>query len=313
MFPGGFHIIVIPQQDAAKTRRFRISSFTIRLMVLGGMLAIPLIAGSFLLSVYFQNELVGSKRQLGENRQVLEEKEIIASKLSGLELSLAKLEESMGSLEQTMDMELGEIERGRGPIPEGIVLPDETASIGSDKKSIGTLLEQGDHLSLGTINTGIHDFSDRIAGLNKKIEEVYELNADKIRFMQSNPNLMPVAGWITSDFGMRKAPYSGAYKMHYGLDIASPVGTPVKAPADGKVLFAEFRGGYGRLVVLDHGYGLTTAYGHNSQIYVKEGDEVKRGTTIAAVGSTGSSTGPHLHYEVHVDGIPADPFHFVVQ
>ncbi len=282
-------------------------------MVLGGMLSIPLIAGSFLLSVYFQNELVGSKRQLNENRQVLEEKEIIASKLSGLERSLAKLEDSLGSLEQTMDMELGEMEAGLGPIPEGIILPDEHHSHIPDRKTVSTLLEQGDHLSLGMIHTGIRDFSDRIAGLNKNIEEIYELNADKIRFMQSNPNLMPVAGWITSDFGMRKAPYSGAYRMHYGLDIASPVGTPVKAPADGKVLYADFRGGYGRLIVLDHGYGLTTVYGHNSQIFVKEGDEIKRGTTIAAVGSSGSSTGPHLHYEVHVDGIPADPFHFVVQ
>jgi len=85
------------------------------------------------------------------------------------------------------------------------------------------------------------------------------------------------------------------------------------APADGKVVYADFRGGYGRMLMIDHGYGLSTVYGHTSKLFVKVGDLVKKGEMVAAVGSTGSSTGPHLHYEVHVDGIPTDPLNFVVQ
>ena len=124
---------------------------------------------------------------------------------------------------------------------------------------------------------------------------------------------MPVNGWVTSDFGGRRSPYSGVYKMHYGIDIASPMGTPVQAPADGKVVFAESKGGYGRMVVIDHGYGVQTLYGHASKIFVDNGQKIKRGDEIALVGSTGASTGPHLHYEIHVDGIPADPLNFIME
>ena len=101
--------------------------------------------------------------------------------------------------------------------------------------------------------------------------------------------------------------------MHKGLDVATAHGTPVIAPADGTVLFAGMESGYGKVVVLDHGYGLKTRYGHLSEALVKVGDRIRRGDRIASVGNTGRSTGPHLHYEVRVNGIPENPRKFILE
>jgi murein DD-endopeptidase MepM/ murein hydrolase activator NlpD len=117
----------------------------------------------------------------------------------------------------------------------------------------------------------------------------------------------PCGGEITSGFGYRIHPILGYSRFHSGLDFGADYGTPVQAPASGKVLFAGWYGGYGQAVILDHGNNITTLYGHTSEIYVTEGQIVQRGTPIAAVGSTGLSTGPHLHFEVRVDGTPVDP------
>jgi len=111
----------------------------------------------------------------------------------------------------------------------------------------------------------------------------------------------PVQGRVTSRFGPRWG------RMHNGMDFAAPTGTPVYAAASGTVTYADWAGTYGRLVIIDHGNGLETRYAHLSQILVKEGDQVQRGQRIALVGSTGNSTGPHLHFEVRVDGEPQDP------
>jgi murein DD-endopeptidase MepM/ murein hydrolase activator NlpD len=117
----------------------------------------------------------------------------------------------------------------------------------------------------------------------------------------------PCDGELTSGFGYRMHPILGYSKFHSGLDFGADYGTPIRAAAPGKVLFASWYGGYGQAVILDHGNGVTTLYGHTEEIYVKEGQTVQRGTPIAAVGSTGFSTGPHLHFEVRVGGNPVDP------
>ncbi len=118
----------------------------------------------------------------------------------------------------------------------------------------------------------------------------------------------PVAGPITSPFGSRSDPYgSGASDFHPGIDIGAPMGATVTAAADGQVIFSGWYGGYGNAVIVDHGSGVSTLYGHMSQIFVSEHQSVQRGQAIGAVGSTGHSTGPHLHFEVRVNGTPTDP------
>jgi murein DD-endopeptidase MepM/ murein hydrolase activator NlpD len=101
--------------------------------------------------------------------------------------------------------------------------------------------------------------------------------------------------------------------MHEGLDIAAPHGKEVVAPSDGVIIFAGLEGGYGNVLVIDHGYGVKTRYGHLSKLEVKTGDHVKRGQVVGAVGNTGRSTGPHLHYEVRVNGIPENPRKFILE
>jgi murein DD-endopeptidase MepM/ murein hydrolase activator NlpD len=117
----------------------------------------------------------------------------------------------------------------------------------------------------------------------------------------------PVTGTITSPFGWRSNPFGGGPEFHQGLDIAAPSGTTVTAAASGTVIMAQWYGGYGNYILIDHGGGYSTGYGHLSAMYVSSGQAVQRGQAIGAVGSTGQSTGPHLHFEVRIAGKPVDP------
>ena len=138
--------------------------------------------------------------------------------------------------------------------------------------------------------------------------ELEEELAEKIRIEESTVNGVlldnqPVTGIISSRYGATDGRSSG----HCGLDIAAPMGTPITACGDGTVIQAGWYGGYGNLVIIDHGNGVTTYYGHCSKIYVTNGDHVTSGEQIAAVGSTGDSTGPHLHLEIRIDGSRINP------
>ncbi len=121
------------------------------------------------------------------------------------------------------------------------------------------------------------------------------------------PSIWPVRGQITAGFGQRMDPFSGEGAFHAGVDISVPFGTRVETSADGIVLEAGPESGYGNEILIDHGYGLTTKYGHLSKIFVVVGQVLKRGQVIGAVGMTGKTTGPHLHYEVHVKDTPVNP------
>ena len=134
--------------------------------------------------------------------------------------------------------------------------------------------------------------------------------ADWVR-ANSAPNLWPVEGAITGSFGERIDPFNGEGAFHSGVDIASSYGQPVIAPADGVVVFADLLGGYGRAIVMDHGHGITTRYGHLANFAVASGHHVHRGDTIGYVGLSGRSTGPHLHYEVRINDTPVNPHKYL--
>jgi murein DD-endopeptidase MepM/ murein hydrolase activator NlpD len=147
----------------------------------------------------------------------------------------------------------------------------------------------------------------------QSLHELQEYFDDQRSLLASTPSIWPARGWVTSDFGTRLDPYTAERRMHQGLDIATPHGQPVYSPSDGTVVFVGTEGGYGKVLVVDHGYGVKTRYGHLSEIFVGLGDRVQRGAKIAAVGNTGRSTGPHLHYEVRVNGIPENPRKFILE
>ena len=149
--------------------------------------------------------------------------------------------------------------------------------------------------------------------------QLYRINATRAQVERLNrtlalvPYRKPVIGEVefTSGFGVRSDPFLGRPAMHTGLDFRAASGDPVRATANGKVASSGWAGGYGRMVEIDHGNGLSTRYGHLSEINVKVGDQIKIGQVIGAVGSTGRSTGPHLHYETRIDGDAVDPQKFL--
>jgi len=131
--------------------------------------------------------------------------------------------------------------------------------------------------------------------------------------LSATPSLWPVIGHLTGSFGERMDPFSGEGAFHTGVDISSQYGDAVRVAADGVVIEANERAGYGRLVVVDHGYGLTTYYGHLSSFNVLAGQQLRRGDTIGNVGVSGRSTGPHVHYEVRINGAPVNPMRYLRQ
>ena len=157
------------------------------------------------------------------------------------------------------------------------------------------------------------DVRIKVDKIDLVMERLIEDLRDTSRLLQNTPALKPTsAGWYTSGFGKRIHPITGKRVMHKGLDIAGYTGMGVLAPADGIVIWLGARGGYGKTVVLDHGYGIQTHFAHLHKYNVKLGDRVLRGEVIAEMGSTGISTGPHLHYEVRRHGRPLDPRSFIL-
>jgi murein DD-endopeptidase MepM/ murein hydrolase activator NlpD len=149
------------------------------------------------------------------------------------------------------------------------------------------------------------------AGQELSLGELIAQLEDKHHHLVSSPAIWPTRGWLTSRFGNRISPFTGLRQFHSGIDIAGQFGTPIIAPARGRVSFVGDKGPLGRALVIDHGYGVRTHYGHNSEIMVRVGEEVDRGQVVAKLGNSGRSTGPHLHYGVEVKGRAMNPLDFI--
>ena len=160
---------------------------------------------------------------------------------------------------------------------------------------------------------GVRRLGIRAAAQALSLEDLIERLEGKRHRLASTPSIWPAEGWVTSGYGDRISPFTGRRVFHAGLDIASDFGTPIVAPARGRVVFAGRKGLLGRTLVIDHGFGLRTSYGHAGEIYVEKGERVERGERIASVGSSGRSTGPHLHYAVEVGGKSVDPQDYIFE
>jgi murein DD-endopeptidase MepM/ murein hydrolase activator NlpD len=157
--------------------------------------------------------------------------------------------------------------------------------------------------------------ADPVFGLVGDVLRVVEAQLDRVRpgaerrqaLAAATPSIWPVTGGLSSSFGVRRDPFTGSAEFHSGLDIPAEQGEPVRATADGRVLSARWSGNFGNLVVVDHGYGISTRYGHLSRFGVFEGQTLHKGDIVGFVGSTGRSTSPHVHYELLLNGRPANP------
>jgi murein DD-endopeptidase MepM/ murein hydrolase activator NlpD len=178
--------------------------------------------------------------------------------------------------------------RAMGGAPMSVVEPMLKSGLGSTDSTLGVL-------------------SDLLGVMSSRLDSVRDSVERRHALASATPSIWPVAGWVNSFFGTRKDPFNDTTAFHPGLDIAAEYGVPVLATADAKVESAGYYGAYGNMVTLDHGFGITTKYGHLSRIAVMTNQHVKRGDVIGYVGSTGRSTGAHLHYEIWMNGHLANP------
>ncbi len=182
--------------------------------------------------------------------------------------------------------------------------PSSTSPLGAAEK-LNRKLVRSMHRSLddieAEISVQIRERADLLAYLNQQKS-----------LLACTPSIWPTKGWISSDFGYRISPFTNEREFHKGLDICNKKGAPILSPADGVVSSVETDPGYGRNITISHGYGLVTKYAHLDKVDVKKGQAVKRGQEIALVGNTGRTTGPHLHYEVHLKGVPVNPLRYIL-
>jgi murein DD-endopeptidase MepM/ murein hydrolase activator NlpD len=189
------------------------------------------------------------------------------------------------------------------PAPVGSGLPDRSAAVSAplfDEARVSRTAGLAAAL-VAAASVRERGFEELLAGLQGLSER-----------LAATPSIWPTEGWVTSGFGTRISPFTGRRQFHAGLDIAGDFGTPIVAPAKGRVAFVGRQGGLGQYLVIEHGHGLRTRFAHVSEIFVRRGERVERGARIAAMGSTGRSTGPHLHYGVEVQGKPVNPRDYIV-
>ena len=261
--------------------------------------------GIIILSLYLVYEYNDAKDKVWELQSVREELMQQKAQVQNFALNMLDYKRQMFLL-RDLDTKLRRVvslgPRDRAQQVLGIGGPDELGI-----QNLATMGEKKQEEALKEMHQELSQLKGAASRQETSLQMLIEYFEDKRSLYASTPSAWPVRGWITSPFGNRTSPFSGILKFHEGLDIAAQTGTPVMAPADGVVVKAGFSTGYGNMVEISHGYGIKTIFAHNSRLNVKAGQRVRRGDVISYVGDSGSSTGPHLHYEVRLNGLPVNP------
>lgn len=290
-------LMLIPSSEGSP-RQFRLS-YGFILTIFAGLFLI--IATSLLISSLFFNNQVNETElaQLkAENAKLHEKYEQMRWNLSEVESRYSDLVEREIKIRSLFDLpaiDPAERQLGvGGPAPLNYNNMSET-----EQFAVNTELEIDRLLRLSDYEL-------------EKYSEVEEALTNVKTRLQHTPSIWPTNGWNSRGYGMKYDPFTGYKQMHRGIDIANNTGTPIIATADGKIEKTATSSGMGKYITVNHGYGFKTRYGHLSKILVKRGQKVKRGDVIAYMGSTGYSTGPHLHYEVIRNGKFLDPRKFIL-
>ena len=308
-----FTFMIVPERSA-HVRRFR---FTKRMLYW--------VTGSLLVSLVTFGVMVwmaGSVPRLSEENQRLNGENLeLKQRLQRVAHQLAHISDTLDRVER-FDAKLRAITQLNDPdrhIAMGPVSRREMAAVQGTDGSAPQYAEDGleygaaEELSPVQLDLRLDNVRDEARRRERSLRELQELLADQRSLLRSLPSIWPTRGWVTSGFGPRVSPFTGERAMHEGIDVATAAGAEILAPADGVIVFSGTRGGYGKMLILDHGYGVETRYGHNAENLVTVGQKVKRGQKIATVGNTGRSTGPHLHYEVRLNGIPENPRRYILE
>ena len=303
-----FTIVVFPGTSSSPKKICLPKKFAKLGFIVAGVLFVVFLASS----VYFTHQylqLQGNETELAKLRKESKIRKIQVEKFShqvkNFETEMARLERFEKKLRVITALENSpkSVEKNWGVGgPYGLTTSSFNTSMGRGAASMVERLSNGlDHL----------DKQAKIQSIS--FQELDNFFKNQKSLLSSTPSIWPTRGWVTSEFGFRKSPFTGLREKHEGWDIAARSGSPVRATADGEVVVEGREYGYGNMVEINHGYGVVTRYGHNSKHLVKVGDRVKRGQVISLVGSTGRSTGPHLHYEVLLNSVPVTPKNYILE
>ena len=291
-----------PKRIQVPKRWFRVCAYSVLILVIG-------ITASFtyLSQRYFQS--VGDEAELTELRPEAKIRKIqvekFAQKVKSFESEMTRLERFEKKLRVITALE---------DSPQSVLKNwGVGGAYGLSSHSLKTSLEYKAGLLADKLSSNIEIFDQQAKIQVISFQELDNFFKNQQSLLLATPSIWPSRGWVTSGFGYRKSPFTGLRENHEGWDIGARSGSAIRSTADGLVVVEGREHGYGKMVEIDHGYGLVTRYGHNSKNLVKAGDRVKRGQIIALVGSTGRSTGPHLHYEVLLNGVPMNPKNYILE
>jgi murein DD-endopeptidase MepM/ murein hydrolase activator NlpD len=288
--PGKKYTVLIIPEGSHRVRRFSVKRGVVRMVVVG-FLAAALAFSALAVHSYRTNVNQDELHTLrARNWHLQTQLRSLSGNLDDLRRQLVVLAQNDAKVRV-----MAKLSRPKADAPDGIGGPSEDEAAND----------------FSNLQHKIDQIRRAIDLRRESQEEIQGLLNDQRSLAASTPEGWPVKGWLTSGFGRRIDPFTHKMGFHPGLDIAAHIGTPVYATADGIVVRAGITSGYGKLVVIDSGYGYRIYYGHNSKIFVKVGQRVHRGDRIAAVGNTGRSTGPHCHYEVRLNGMPINPKKFL--
>jgi murein DD-endopeptidase MepM/ murein hydrolase activator NlpD len=287
-----FYTLIVVPHAKARFRKFQVSVRLTRWVLAAMGVLAAMLAGILAHYTWIAVEIAELKRLKTENLA-------LATKAKAYEENAGQLQAKLLALQGTVN-KLG--------VMAGVdqVLPD--ASIGG----VGGLTRVETTAPSVDVATALRSMDEKVGNLTEKSTRLEAFFRDQRQQLASTPSIWPVRGYLSENFGKRIDPFTGQPDFHPGLDISTPIGTKVVSPADGVVVFCGQKNGYGNALVIDHGYGIVTRYGHLAGFNVKPGQRVRRGEVIAFVGNTGRSTAPHLHYEVWVDDQAQNPVHFIL-
>ena len=296
--------------DNDKKFNFSLTYKKMRQLAIGGFVLMLCLIAFLGFTIWHETELQ-SLRQQNELHQ--KQMDLLRQKTEALQEKMKVLD----SLDQELRQMVKGAENGESPKGEGGIIPDQfkenSKNNSLDTADLNTLLHATHDLET-KINARLVSFVTLKTILNDTAgERVRQMQEQPLKYDSTSvkPSIWPVNGPISSAFGSRSSPLKGGSSYHEGIDIAVDYGTPVHATASGTVTIAGWADGYGNLVEINHSNSIVTRYGHNSILLVTEGQTIKAGDIIALAGSTGLSTGPHVHYEVRLSGTPINPLLFL--
>ena len=294
-----FYTILILPDATSTVRKLHITKAVVT--IVSCLMAVFVFASAFFLYQYVNLNV--RLLELKHLRQESSDRNSLAVRVNQLEGELGRLRELDHKLRVVAGLD-SRGEQGSALAQGGAGVLSRTALLDAVKRGTGRLADW--------VTRDLEALGREITSRERSFRELKNLLEAKRSVLASTPTVWPVRGLITAGYGYRVSPFTGQREMHEGLDIATPHGTPIVATADGVVSFAGPLAAFGNVVFINHGHGFTTFYAHTSSIRVKEGKPVKRGDAIAQVGTSGRTTGPHVHYEVQVNGTTVNPMKYIV-